>query len=347
MEGLLGSLVGVFLLVFRTIFSFLSASQSFDPQEKLPSNNAEFLEPSRGILPLVPLPFQENQRNLSCLGKQTPRGFASSFERNLGSTDETMDVHSTTPFLRRRLLEDGPRLGIEDPRNPPDSDLLESALRKVSEELSAVGSGYELTDAREIQIARSALEKIRHRRGALDPDLDGAYAAAFFLQFWKLCENEFPDLKPALSRELVETGQTCVQGDSHRFLQLLLAALESKRASTLAPRIEGWTEPQRLALTDAKKETLPLSGASKSLVSTKDSVVAPFFSNPESSPRTKPSVSSKTSAPVPNPNARPPSSRERTTASEDELRTLEILRRIAATGTVGRQTNRSFPSGRR
>lgn len=138
-----------------------------------------------------------------------------------------MDVHAATPYLRTRLFEalkKGNLQGLRAPNDPVDERELMEAVNAVSIGAKDPNSAY-WADA-DYPIVVAALEKIWNRRLARDPDLDGAYACGFFLNYWTLCETRFPDLKPTVTRELAETGQTCIQGDSHRFLQLLLAVLE-------------------------------------------------------------------------------------------------------------------------
>jgi hypothetical protein len=152
-----------------------------------------------------------------------------------------MDVHAATPFLRARLERDGPRLGLDLRFSAPDWNELQHAISTIGRGATSPESPY--WAGAEAPVVHAALVKIWNRRELRDQELGGAYASAFFLDYWRLCETRFPDLRATVTRELVETGQTCLQGDSHRFLQLQLAVLEDFYANAERANRDPPTEP--------------------------------------------------------------------------------------------------------
>ena len=134
------------------------------------------------------------------------------------------DVHARTPELRQQLLAEFQQL----PQLTKDRFLAEGEFARVCIEIGRCIDAAAASKNPFAADARSCLEKIVVRRGAIDRDLCGVSVAGLLCVMWTDCiAAHLEDRADFFLATLADMGTTCVQGDSHRLFASYIALVRS------------------------------------------------------------------------------------------------------------------------
>lgn len=122
------------------------------------------------------------------------------------------NVHSWSPLMKKLVIEQYPKL-------PEETNSARSQFKAVASDI--ISKLPQLTPI---------VSKIESRLDITDGDIGGIYGAGLLVIVWKQVKefNEAETYKH-FSDTMLDIGNTCVQGDTHRLFETYIALRQSKK----------------------------------------------------------------------------------------------------------------------